>query len=634
MTPPPPRKRGTVRPGMPIMPLRKLGEIRRAQAITTYGVGSMIAVDNESFVIAGLDTWDVSRTRTLWEPRLTRVTGVHEFKLPPAVDPEEARDGVRAARFPQLYSCPECRELQYYSKFNPPKDKAVCGACERDLVPSRFVMACVNGHLDDFPYWKWVHRSSSYGPGEAGSAGLCGGKLQLRAEGSTASLRGVVIGCTCGAKEVSMEGAFRSQALRDLGIRCTGRRPWLKDAPAQQCGEPPRTLQRGSSTVWYPVVHSALSIPPWSDGVLKALGPHWSNIQDGDEADIRTYLRMVKFEERNRGLTVDDAVAAVLRVREAEAEQLAEEHATLSPRDLLYQEEYRTLQRERPEGGRDELQDFVCEPPSGDRTPDGIGQVMLVKRVREIRALHSFTRVEEPAVGDTASSSRRAALALQKPDWLPAIEVSGEGVFVRLDPERLAAWEQRLQPQERAERVRRNHEALLQERYANSDRPVPPSPISPATWQCTRSRTCSSTSGASTAATRQRPCASACTSATTWPVSSSTRRPAIPQEASAASLPRANPSASPPRWSPRCSAPPGAPTTPSAPRQRRAAPTASTLQRAMPASCSPRPVARRTTPSSTGSPSSARRTGWCPACSDLPRGFRAGPGTPALPEPV
>ncbi|WAL72564.1 DUF1998 domain-containing protein [Kitasatospora sp. YST-16] len=476
---PPPRRRGTVRPGAPITPLRKLGEIRRAQAITTYGVGSMIAVDNESFVIAGLDTWDVSRTRTLWEPRLTRVTGAQEFKLPPAVDPAEARDGVRAARFPQLYSCPECRELQYYSKFNPPRNKAVCGSCERDLVPSRFVTACVNGHLDDFPYWKWVHRSSSYGSGESGSTGPCGGKLLLRAEGSTASLRGVIIGCTCGAAEVSMEGAFRSQALHDLGIRCTGRRPWLKDAPAQQCGEPPRTLQRGSSTVWYPVVHSALSIPPWSDGVLKALAPHWSRIQDRSEAEIRTYLDMVGFERTDRGPTVDDAVAAVLRVREAESEQPGEEQTTLSPRDLLYQEEYRTLQCPRPEGGRDETQDFVCESPADDRTPDGIEQVMLIKRVREIRALHSFTRVEEPAVGDTASSPRRAALALRKPDWLPAIEVSGEGVFVRLDPERLAAWERLPQSVERAERVRRNHETLLRNRHANSERPVPPSPISP-----------------------------------------------------------------------------------------------------------------------------------------------------------
>ncbi|UGQ13487.1 DUF1998 domain-containing protein [Yinghuangia sp. ASG 101] len=478
MTPPPARKRGSVRPGAPITPLRKLGEIRRAQVVTTYGVGSMIAVDNESFVVAGLDTWDVSRTRTLWEPRLTRATGVHEFKLPPAVDSENARDGLRAARFPQLYSCPECRELQYYSKFNPPRDKAVCGACERDLVPSRFVMACVDGHLDDFPYWKWVHRSS-FGHGDAGTAGRCGGKLRLRADGSTASLRGVVVGCTCGAKEVSMEGAFRSQALRDLGIRCTGRRPWLKDAPAEQCGEPPRTLQRGSSTVWYPVVHSALSIPPWSDGVLKALGPHWSNIHDETEADIRTYLRMAKFEEEHRNLTVDDAVAAIRRVREAEAAPSAEEHTTLSPRDLLYQEEYRTLQHERPEDGRDELQDFVCEPPADDRTPDGIGQVMLVKRVREIRALQSFTRVEEPAIGDTTSSSRRAALALRKPNWLPAIEVSGEGVFIRLDTEHLSAWERRSQPRERAERVRRNHEALLRDRYANSERSAPPSPVSP-----------------------------------------------------------------------------------------------------------------------------------------------------------
>jgi hypothetical protein len=479
MTPPPPRKRGAARPGAPITRLRKLGEIRRAQAVTTYGVGSMIAVDNESFVIAGLDTWDVSRTRTLWEPRLTAVTGVREFKLPPAVDPEEARDGVRAVRFPQLYSCPECRELQYYSKFNPPKDKAVCSTCERDLVPSRFVTACVNGHLDDFPYWKWVHRSSSYEPDADGSAGRCGGKLRLRAEGSTASLRGVVVGCTCGVKEVSMEGAFRSQALRELRIRCTGRRPWLRDAPVERCEELPRTLQRGSSAVWFPVVHSALSIPPWSDGVHKALGPYWSKIRDEDEVSIRTYLRMEKFEEKNRGLTVDEAVAAVLRARKAETEQPEEEHATLSPRDLLYQEEYRTLQRVRPEGARDERQDFVCEPPGDDRTPDGIGQVMLVKRVREVRALHSFTRVEEPAVGDAATGPRRAPLTLQKPEWLPAIEVSGEGVFVRLDPERLAAWEQQARPQERAERVRRNHETLLRNRYANSDRPVPPSPVSP-----------------------------------------------------------------------------------------------------------------------------------------------------------
>ncbi|MFJ8477433.1 DrmB family protein [Kitasatospora sp. NPDC094011] len=474
MTPPPPRKRGTVRPGAPTASLRKLGEIRRAQAITTYGVGSVIAVDNESFVIAGLDTWDVSRTQTLWEPRLATVTGVHEFKLPPADDPADARDGVRAARFPQLYSCPECHDLQYYSKFNPPRDKAVCGACERDLVPSRFVTACVDGHLDDFPYWKWVHRSSSYGPGATASAGRCGGKLRMRAEGSTASLRGVVIGCTCGVKEVSMEGAFRSQALRDLGIRCTGRRPWLKDAAVEECSEPPRTLQRGSSTVWFPVVHSALSIPPWSDGALKALSPHWRNIQDAAEADIRTYLRLVRFEENNRGLTVEEAVAAVLRARE-EAEEPGDEDS--SSRDLLYREEYRTLRHERPEGGRDEVQDFVCERPDSDRTPDGIGQVMLVKRVREVRALHSFTRVEEPPVDD--SSRRRAALALRQPGWLPAVEVSGEGVFIRLDPERLGAWEQRPEQRERAERVRRNHEALLRDRYANSDRPVPPSPVSP-----------------------------------------------------------------------------------------------------------------------------------------------------------
>src|SRR5690242_6990302 len=111
MTPPPSarRRRGA---SAPIQPrARRLGTVRRSQLITTYGVGAMIAVDNESFVVAGLDSWDITEAPEIFEHRLARLLGVDSFRLPPAPDPDRGTDGVRLRRFPNLYSCPKCTVL-------------------------------------------------------------------------------------------------------------------------------------------------------------------------------------------------------------------------------------------------------------------------------------------------------------------------------------------------------------------------------------------------------------------------------------------------------------------------------------------------------------------------------------------
>ena len=36
------------------------GSVRRSQIVTTYGPGAMIAVENEAFMVAGLERWDVT----------------------------------------------------------------------------------------------------------------------------------------------------------------------------------------------------------------------------------------------------------------------------------------------------------------------------------------------------------------------------------------------------------------------------------------------------------------------------------------------------------------------------------------------------------------------------------------------
>ncbi len=477
MTPPPPplppsvRRRGTG--GPPVRTARRLGEVRRAQLISTYGVGAMIAVENESFIVSGIDSWDVTEAPWVAEPRLAGALGVDGFRLPPAPDPDTARDGVRARRFPLMYSCPECRALQPFFRFNSPAGKAECSTCQEDLVPSRFVVACTDGHLDDFPYWAWVHRGNA---GHAG--GACGGQLTFRSDGSTASLRAVVIGCSCGAEEVSMEGAFRRSALRNLGLRCPGRRPWLKDAPNEPCDQVLRTLQRGSSSVWFPVSHSALSIPPWSEGLHRIVAPYLETLRNESTDDIRTYVRMQRVLAHHPEYTDDDVVEFVEQQRSS---RTADSEDDPSGREAIYRQEYDTLRKPCPENAGPTEQDFVCESPvqghDALREAHGVEQIMLVKRLREVRALQSFTRVDE--IGPTDAPRRRGPLALGETSWLPAYEVSGEGVFLRLDGERLAAWETRVDVVERAERIRGRHVAHLRSRAGDPSVVLPESPVSP-----------------------------------------------------------------------------------------------------------------------------------------------------------
>ncbi|WNI24586.1 DUF1998 domain-containing protein [Streptomyces sp. ITFR-16] len=467
MTPPPARRRRT---GAPLRSYPRKGSVRRAQMITTYGVGSIIAVDNESFMVSGIDSWNVGEAPTIFEHRLARVLGVKSFRLPPASD-DTSKDGVRVRRFPLWHSCPGCNTLQHVSRFNSPPGKNECGDCAEELVPSRFVMACAKGHIEDFPYWKWAHRNNR----QDGDTGLCGGEMRLRTTGRTASLRSILISCTCGIPEVSMEGAFRRTALSDLKVFCNGRRPWLGAAPAEHCSERPRTLQRGSSVAWQPIVKAALSIPPWSDGHAARLGLHWDALREmqGNRDAIAVYLKALTLQE-NYEFSVDK----VMELLEAENHEEADPDDDKTP-DRAYvalrKQEYERLVAGRLESETDHEAQFVCEPPRSTAArlaPYGVTGPMLVKRLREVRALKSFSRVDTP---ETRTDVHEAALSAVPMNWLPAMEVQGEGVFLRLDEQRLDDWARSTAVAARADRIRAAHLRMLRDR-AQDPASVPDSP--------------------------------------------------------------------------------------------------------------------------------------------------------------
>ncbi len=110
------------------------GEARRNQLVTTYGVGSLVALKDESFMVAGIDFWDVE-VPDIHEPRLEHELGVKGFVAPPASG-DDHRPDVPVLRFPRMHSCPSCRRLaahHYFTSFDGNK----CGVCEELADSSR-----------------------------------------------------------------------------------------------------------------------------------------------------------------------------------------------------------------------------------------------------------------------------------------------------------------------------------------------------------------------------------------------------------------------------------------------------------------------------------------------------------------
>lgn len=395
---------------------------RQSQLVTTYGVGSLFPAADASFMICGIDEWDTKFAPTVEEPRLARSLGVHTFHAPPT---GRRRGDVPAVRFPEWHYCSGCRRLAPFWKFGAKKGETRCEECARDLTPSRFVACCENGHIEDFPYFQWVHRGQE-------AQGGAEHRLTLWTSGSSSSLASIVVSCSCGVRPYNMEGAFGAGALQ--GIRkCSGSRPWLTDAPNEpDCDRPLRVFQRGASNVWFPVQRSSISIPPWSSAAAQFVTTHWSALKPmyenmGEAAAWPAIVAMIGGQD---GITADAVVDVVRQRLGLDADEAPDD-------DTLRSQEYEALVAGHVGSRRDS---FQCTAVGVHPSLGGlVAQVSQVNRLREVRVLSGFSRVTP--VESEAGSARTAALAADKAGWLPAVEVMGEGIFVRLDEDVVAAWE-------------------------------------------------------------------------------------------------------------------------------------------------------------------------------------------------
>ena len=243
-----------------------------------------------------------------------------------------------------------------------------------------------------------------------------------------------------------MESVFTPDA-HEKGS-CTGNRPWLVDG-REQCDEKPKTLQRGASNIYFPLMQSTLIIPPWSEEVIRKLGYRWSEIErilDDDEATAKQrrvwYIDMFWNEIKEDIGQIDKGA-----FKQLVEEKIAESNNASSGN--LRWDEYRQFlvaaSRNNTSGNEFEVR-VEAKPTS---IPE-IDHLMRVVSLCEIRALQGFTRIE-PLPGQPPV--RQQFLSHNNMGWLPAIEVRGEGIFLSLSVESLQQWEMNPRVHERASKI-------------------------------------------------------------------------------------------------------------------------------------------------------------------------------------
>ena len=434
---------------------KPVGELRPTQMMFTYGVGAIVDLPYISALVMGLEDWraDPGVAREIHEERLLQAVQwelgrqVQRLLTPPVLletatipNPfdEAARTGVPVASFPRWMLCPQCRLLAPLSSglfeikhnpYHPERAHYEHGNCQKakkppTAVPARFLVACSNGHLDDFPWIEFVH----------GGPTSCAAILRLLEYGPSGEARDLEVRCDeCSARR-RLSQAFGEAGRRTMPL-CRGRRPHLRDYDDKPCDQQVRAILLGASNLWFGDVFTTLAIPSESGQLAQRVMDHWATLHHLQNEQNVALLRQLGQLGDFHGYTDAELWRAI-------EEKRARDHTgeVINPRDFKSPEwEIFTHPQASPNTEEFRLREVAI--PAG--FADYLTRVVLVERLREVRALVGFTRIDAPGEFDddpAAIADRRMPLARQKPAWVPATEVRGEGIFIQFNEARLAEW--------------------------------------------------------------------------------------------------------------------------------------------------------------------------------------------------
>ncbi|MEP7341953.1 MAG: DUF1998 domain-containing protein [Acidobacteriota bacterium] len=440
---------------------RKIGDLRPSQLLHTFGVGATVELPNLSVMVMGIDDWPIEQGASeISEPRLLRAVqqelGQQVLKLmtPPVTSEstgyqanpfdDTAHIGVPVAPFPRWLLCPYCRLLApiqsglFELKLDPyRKDRSryvhrICRKAGKPptVVPARFLVACGDGHLDDFPWVEYVHKGKTD----------CRYELHLYELGASGEVADIQVQCIKCDKKRRMSDAFGPDGQTQLPS-CRGRWPHLRKFADKDCKEFQRGILLGSSNSWFPMMLSALSIPTTVDKLGQLIEQNWAELEECESA------REVKLKRKLlRGVAAYSEEQIWEAVEKKKAGAAKDEEEAID----LREPEWRVFSNPDPNLNSRDFKLKVVPVPEGYKQV--LHKVVLAERLREVQSLVGFTRIESP--GDYSEitelpNQKRAPLGRSAPRWVPTSDVRGEGIFLHFSEDAIQAWTKRVKELDR-----------------------------------------------------------------------------------------------------------------------------------------------------------------------------------------
>ena len=479
---------------------RDVGKMRQSAVITTFSVGAMVDFVHGSFMTMGLDEWQtpLGRNSVIDEASLCTDLGVDELKRPPLKESNGLEDGwVDCNRFPNWLVCSNrrtatggCGRLGKVGanrpgagrhdifSVHPDSGKVSCISCMTNItngigIPARFVCVCCQdklgagntpGHIEDFPWEWWCHHGTNCPDN---------GILTLR-ETDGLSFSSMVVSCSCN-RQRNLNGIFGAE----FNKTCSGNIPWFGQKDSTPCGSRLKVFQRGASSIHSAVTRTYISIPDNMGHVgedvrryhqefcghvriVRRYGGANINIRD-----VATEFYQDKMVPSNfESLGHDKNSVIDILIQNADTIDFVGQANIAAT--LIARKELEFTQLSKVVGGPRDLFQTVEGIGKGKLHPS-IDSVMLVQRLREVTAFEGFTRDTgtDPNPDDAPGNLNdgiahifkrggnvsRAHPHADKPRWLPAIDLRGEGIFVRLNGERLRDFSRKDHVKARLEKI-------------------------------------------------------------------------------------------------------------------------------------------------------------------------------------
>ncbi|MFC9953021.1 DrmB family protein [Streptomyces prasinus] len=448
---------------------RRVGSVRPSHLMFTTGIGSLVDLPNFSVLVKGTDSWSYSGITDydIDEPRLRSAVNrslqrygrgqIEQLRAAPWLEGGDTDPrgwaaqgiGVPVTPFPQWLRCTACNILAAvdsgefaFVNSNPrtPHEAKFVHDCKRGKKPlavaARFTLVCTAGHLDEFPYSPYVHHGQACGKTPRP-------KLRMKDHGGNQAANVTIECVACGDKR-NIREAMGERGRGNLP-GCRGRHPHLGTYETNGCPQNPVLMVAGASNQWFPLTLSALALPKGQGGdIEKLLDDHWPELQgvsDRGQFDFMANIPQFGYLKEFDADAVVEAITARKQGVEGPAPSAPDVQAD------LFGPEWEALSGPVPTPS----DDFALRPatvPAPLR--ELFSDIRQVERLREARALIGFTRLDAPDP-ESPEIAQRVDLSRGNQTWVPASEVRGEGVFLRVRDGLMAPWVARMEKSPRME---------------------------------------------------------------------------------------------------------------------------------------------------------------------------------------